>query len=129
MSCTETVPVPELLTSVYGQMEKLMASFKMDDLQRKKREAKQEMDCQSFLDLLSLYQELKPLIETPEKIRENQEKIQELSNDIQMYSTFEGVSQETCNQVDQSILKEKVQSTKDSLGICNIQIKLAVIID
>ena len=62
----------------------------------------------------------------PEKIRENQEKIQELSNDIQMYSTFEGVSQETCNQVDQSVLKAKVQSTKDSLGICNIQIKLAV---
>ena len=117
MSFTETVPVPELLTSVYGQMEKLMASFNMDDLKRKKREAKKEMDCQSFLDLLSLYEELKPLIATPKQIQENQEKIQTLSNDIQMYSTFEGVSLKSCEQVDQSVLKAKVQFTENSLGI------------
>ena len=114
----EAVPVPELLNSVYGQMEKLLTSFKLEDLSknRRKRESEQEMDCGAFLNLLSLYDELKPLIATPQSIQQNQEKIQKLANDMQMYSTFEGVSAESCDKINQTVLFEKVQSTKSSLG-------------
>ena len=115
---TEAVPVPELLNSVYGQMEKLLTSFRLEDLnkKRKKRESSQEMDCGTFLNLLSLYDELKPLIATPQSIQQNQEKIQKLANDMQMYSTFKGVSAESCDKLNQTVLFEKVQSTKSSLG-------------
>ena len=114
----EAVPVPELLNSVYGQMEKLLTSFKLEDLnkKRKKRESSQEMDCGTFMNLLSLYDELKPLIATPQSIQQNQERIQKLANDMQMYSTFKGVSTKSCDQINQTLLKEKVQSTKSSLG-------------
>ena len=114
----EAVPVPELLNSVYGQMEKLLTSFRLEDLnkKRKKRESSQEMDCGTFMNLLSLYDELKPLIATPQSIQQNQEKIQKLANDMQMYSIFKGVSAESCDKLNQTVLFEKVQSTKSSLG-------------
>ena len=99
-------------------MEKLLTSFKLEDLNknRKKRDSEQEMDCGTFMNLLSLYDELKPLIATPQSIQQNQEKIQKLANDMQMYSTFEGVSAESCDKLNQTLLFEKVQSTKSSLG-------------
>ena len=100
-------------------MEKLLTSFKLDDLngKRKKREtAKQEMDCDAFLKLLSLYEKLKPLIATPKSIQENQKEIQKLANDMQMYSTYDRVSTKSCESVDANILKSRVQATKSSLG-------------
>ena len=99
-------------------MEKLLTSFRLEDLnkKRKKRESSQEMDCGTFMNLLSLYDELKPLIATPQSIQQNQEKIQKLANDMQMYSTFKGVSAESCDKLNQTVLFEKVQSTKSSLG-------------
>ena len=105
-------------------MEKLLTSFRLDDLngKRKKREtAKQEMDCGAFLNLLSLYEKLKPLIATPKSIQENQKEIQKLANDMQMYSTYDGVSTKSCESVDPNTLKSRVQATKSSLGkICDI---------
>ena len=77
------------------------------------------MDCQTFLNVLNLYEKLQNLTRTPEMIASNHQQIQKLSNDIQMYSTFDGISKESCKKLDASLiesLNQKVESTESSLG-------------
>ena len=107
----------ELLDSVYNQMNSLLGTFKQQT-KRKKREAKAKMDCETIIKVLSLYEELNPLISTAGNMtmQSNLKKIQELSNKIQMYSTFDGVSDNACDGDDHSALKEKVNSLQTSLG-------------
>lgn len=98
-------------------MDSLLNAFNQQP-KREKRDAKAEMDCKTFLKVLSLYEELEPLISTTENIKKegNLVKIQQISNEIQMYSTYGGISQETCSDEERSNLTQKVDSVKSSLG-------------
>ena len=98
-----------------------MAAFKNKN--RDKRETEEddgtEMDCQTFLKVLDLYDKLQSLTKSPQMIASNHQEIEKLSNDIQMYSTFDGISQDSCQSLDSSILEsinQKVKSTESSLG-------------
>jgi hypothetical protein len=113
----EHVAVPDLLNSVYNQIDSLLNAFNQQS-ERKKREAKPLMDCKTFVKVLSLYEELKPLISTTDAIKKknNLMKIQQISNKIQMYSAYDGISEETCKDEDQSTITLIVDSVKSSLG-------------
>ena len=109
------------MNSVFDQIDSLLAAFKSNN--RDKREAEKndgrEMDCQTFLKVLDLYEELQNLTKSPQMIASNHQKIEKLSNDIQMYSTYDGISQESCQTLDFLILEsinQKVESTESSLS-------------
>ena len=117
----EKVAVPELLNSVFDQIDSLLAAFKNNN--RDKRDAEKndgtEMDCNTFLKVLDMYEQLQNLTKSPQMIASNHQEIEKLSNDIQMYSTYDGISQESCQTLDTSILEsinQKVESTESSLG-------------
>ena len=74
------------------------------------------MDCKTFLNVLTSYEKLKLLTSTPQMIKDNKQEIEKISNDIQMYSTFDDISRKSCEIMDQSILNEKLQATESSLG-------------
>ena len=77
------------------------------------------MDCHTFLKVLDLYEQLQNLTKSPQMIASNHQKIEKLSNDIQMYSTFDGISKESCQSLDSSVLEtinQKVEATESSLG-------------
>ena len=74
------------------------------------------MDCKTFLKVLSSYEKLQSLITTPKMIKDNKQEIEKLSNEIQMYSTYDSISRASCEKLDQTAVKEKVQSAKRSLG-------------
>ena len=119
----EKVAVPELLNLVFNQIESLLYAFKSND--RNKRETDMEkndemqMDCETFLKVLELYEKLQNLTKTPQMISSNHLEIEKLSNDIQMYSTYDGISRESCQTLDSSQIQsinQKVESTESSLG-------------
>lgn len=117
----EKVAVPELLNSVYNQIDLLLTAFKKAGRNKRDTESggNEKMDCQTFLKVLELYEKLKNFTTTPQSIANNHQEIEKISNDIQMYSTFEGISRESCEALDASILQsinQKVESTKSSLG-------------
>lgn len=74
------------------------------------------MDCKTFLDVLSSYEKLQSLTTTPKMIKDNKQEIEKISNEIQMYSTYDSISQTSCEKLDQTAIKQKVQSAKSSLG-------------
>ena len=74
------------------------------------------MDCQLFIEMLNLFEKLKDLTSSAEMIIEKQEKIQETANSIQMFSIFDGISIQSCENTNKSKLEESVKSAKDSLG-------------
>ena len=113
--------MPELLESVYDQVNSLVASFKNNN--RNKREAKNndenKMDCKTFLKVLDLFEQLQKAAKDPALIVSNHQEIEKLSNEIQMYSAFPVISQESCQNLDSSInqsINQKVRSTKTFLG-------------
>ena len=118
----ESVAVPELLSSVYHQIDSLLSSYNLKS-KREKREANtslKEMDCQLFIEMLSLFEILKDLTSSAEMIIEKQEKIQETANSIQMFSIFNGISIQSCENINQSKLEASVNSAKNSLGNNNM---------
>ena len=78
------------------------------------------MDCQLFIEMLSLFEILKDLTSSAEMIIEKQEKIQETANSIQMFSIFNGISIQSCENINQSKLEASVNSAKNSLGNNNM---------
>ena len=121
MLFVENVTIPELLESVYNQINSLLASFKNNN--RNKREAKNndenKMDCKTFLKVLDLFEQLQKVAKDPALIVSNHQEIEKLSNEIQMYSAFPVISQESCQNLESSIhqsINQKVRSTKTFLG-------------
>ena len=111
----EHVPVSQLLHFVYDQINTLLSKFNTQPI-RAKREENKQMDCKAFLNVLSIYEKLQLLTSTPQTIKDNKQEIEKISNDIQMYSTFDGISRKSCENMNQSIINEKVQATQSSLG-------------
>ena len=86
---------------------------------REKREAEtslKEMDCQLFIEMLSLFEKLKDLTSNSRMIIEKHDQIQETANAIQMFSIFEGISTESCKNINATKLEETVKLAKNSLG-------------
>ena len=117
----ENVTIPELLESVYDQINSLVASFKNNN--RNKREAKNndgnKMDCKTFLKVLDLFEQLQKVAKDPAMIIRNRQEIEKLSNEIQMHSASHLISQESCQSLESSIhlsIIQKVKSTKSFLG-------------
>ena len=115
------VTILELLESVFDQIHSLVAAFKNNN--RSKREVKtndvQKMDCKTFLKVLDLFEQLQNLAKGPEMIVSNHQKIEKLSNEIQMYSTSHAISQESCQHLNSSIISsinQKLKSTESFLG-------------
>ena len=117
--------MPELLDSVYDQVNSLVASFKNND--RNIHEAKNidgsNMDCKTFQEgfqkILNLFEQLQKIAKDPTMIVSNHQEIEKRSNEIQMYSAFPVISQESCQNLDSSInqsINQKVRSTKTFLG-------------
>ena len=65
---------------------------------------------------------MKDFTSSAEKIIEKQEKIQETANSIQMFSIFNGISIQSCENINQSKLEASVNSAKNSLGNNNMQL-------
>ena len=74
------------------------------------------MDCQLFVEMLNLFEKLTNLTSSSKLIIENQKQIQETANAIQMFSIFDGISMESCNNVEPKILEATVKLAKNSLG-------------
>ena len=98
-----------------------MTSFK--DNNRNKRETKNndgnKIDCKTFLKVLNLFEQLQKVAKNPALIVSNHQKIEKLSNEIQMYSAFPVIYQESCQNLESSIhqsINQKVRSTKTFLG-------------
>ena len=110
------VAAPELLDSVYNQVGSLINAYKKQSNREKRETNLKEMDCQLFLDLLNLFRNLKDLTSTSQMIMKNQEQIQKIANSIQMYSIFDGISHESCYNVNQTELQTNVDSAENLLG-------------
>ena len=112
---SEQVPLSQLLTFVYNQINALLVAF-ISQPKREKREAKKEMECNTFIKVLSSYEKLQSLTTTPQMIKDNEQEVEKLSNDIQMYSAYDGVAKKSCEKLDPYAINQKVQFTKSSLG-------------
>ena len=115
------VTILELLESVFDQIHSLVAAFKNNN--RSKREVKtndvQKMDCKTFLKVLDLFEQLQNLAKGPEMIVSNHQKIEKLSNEIQMYSASREITQELCQNLNSSFISsinQKLKSTESFLG-------------
>ena len=118
LNIIETVTAPELLESVYDQVNSLINAYGKQS-KRERRDTKTsltEMDCQLFVEMLNLFETLKNLTSSSKSIIENQKQIQETANSIQMFSIFDGISMESCKNIEPKILEATVKLAKNSLG-------------
>ena len=74
------------------------------------------MDCQLFVEMLNLFELLKNLTTSSKLIIENQKQIQKTANSIQMFSIFDGISLESCNNIDPKTLDATVKMAENLLG-------------
>ena len=84
---------------------------------RGKREAEKKMDCNTFLDNLSMFENLISLMKTPEIMAGNLKKIQNMAHEVKSNELITNVDMDSCKTFDQSEIEEKLQSTRKYLGI------------
>ena len=96
-------------------MSNLIDAFEKEEI-RNKRNAKNVMDCTIFIEVLTLYEKLKTLISSPQMIIGNKDEIDKASNEMKLYTKYDGINQDSCKSLDPFLIKQKIQSTKHSLG-------------
>ena len=122
MLFVENVNIPELLESVYDQVNSLVASFKnnnRNECEAINNDGNKSPNCKTIQNVLNLFEQLQKIAKDPTMIVSNHQEIEKLSNEIQMYSAFPVISQESCQNLDSSInqsINQKVRSTKTFLG-------------
>ena len=114
--------MPELLESVYDQVNSLVASFKnnnRNECEAINNDGNKSPNCKTIQNVLNLFEQLQKIAKDPTMIVSNHQDIEKLSNEIQMYSAFPVISQESCQNLESSIqqsINQKVKSTKTFLG-------------